>query len=38
MARTGDRCLARDYERLPDTLAGLHFLAFSMLMAHRVVD
>ncbi len=26
------RRLARDYERLPDTLAGLHWLAFLMLM------
>lgn len=26
------RRLARDYERLPDTLAGLHFLAFACLM------
>src|SRR5262245_36469539 len=32
------RRLARDYERLPETLAGLHFLAFAILMAHRVVD
>lgn len=31
------RRLARDYERLPETLAGLHFLAFAILMAHRVV-
>ncbi len=31
------RRLARDYERLPETLAGLHFLAFSMLMLARVV-
>lgn len=31
------RRLARDYERLPETLAGLHFLAFAMLMAHRIV-
>lgn len=31
------RRLARDYERLPDTLRGLHFLAFAILMAHRVV-
>src|SRR5512133_999918 len=29
------RRLARDYERLPDTLAGLHYLAFAMLMAQR---
>ena len=31
------RRLARDYERLPDTLAGLHYLAFVILMLHRVV-
>lgn len=32
------RRLARDYERLPDTLKGLHYLAFAMLMAHRFVQ
>lgn len=31
------RRLARDYERLPDTLAGLHFLAFAMLMLKRFI-
>lgn len=31
------RRLARDYERLADTLAGLHFLAFAMLMLKNVV-
>lgn len=31
------RRLARDYERLPETLKGLHFLAFAMLMAHQFV-
>ena len=31
------RRLARDYERLPQTLAGLHFVAFAMLMAHNFV-
>ena len=31
------RRLARDYERLPTTLAGLHFLAVSCLFLHRVV-
>jgi transposase len=31
------RRLARDYERLPETLRGLHFLAFAILMAHRFV-
>jgi transposase len=29
------RRLARDYERLPETLAGLHLLAFTVLMLHR---
>lgn len=29
--------LARDYERLADTLAALHFLAFAMLMLKNVV-
>jgi len=32
------RRLARDYERLPETLKGLHFLAFAMLMAHRFLQ
>jgi transposase len=31
------RRLARDFERLPDTLKGLHFLAFALLMAHRFI-
>jgi transposase len=31
------RRLARDYERLPETLIGLHFLAFMILMLHRFV-
>jgi len=31
------RRLARDYERLPSTLAGIHFVAFAMLMAHRFI-
>ena len=31
------RRLARDYERLPQTLAGLHFVAFAMLMSSRFV-
>lgn len=31
------RRLARDYERLPETVAGLHFVAFASLMLHRVV-
>lgn len=32
------RRLARDYERLPETLAGLHFLAFAVLMLKRFVE
>jgi transposase len=32
------RRLARDYERLPETLKGLHLLAFAMLMAQRFVQ
>lgn len=31
------RRLARDYERLPETLAGVHFLAFAMLMLKRFI-
>ena len=31
------RRLARDYERLPETLAGLHFVAFAMLMSLRLI-
>ena len=31
------RRLARDYERLPETLAGLHFLAFAILLLKRFV-
>jgi transposase len=31
------RCLARDYERLAATLAGLHFVAFAILMLKRFV-
>jgi transposase len=30
------RRLARDYERLPTTLAGLHFIAFVCLMLTRL--
>jgi transposase len=30
------RRLARDYERLPTTLAGLHFVAFACLMLARI--
>lgn len=32
------RRLARDYERLPQTLAGLHFLAFAILLLSRFVN
>src|SRR5829696_3112310 len=32
------RRLARDYERLPETVAGLHFLAFAILMLKRLVE
>ena len=31
------RRLARDYERLPHTLAGLHFVASAILMLQRAV-
>jgi transposase len=31
------RRLAKDYERLPDVVAGLHFVAFVTLMLHRLV-
>ena len=31
------RRLARDYERLAQTLAGLHFVAFACLMLHRLI-
>ena len=32
------RRLARDYERLPETLVGWHFVAFAILMLKRVVQ
>ena len=32
------RRLTRDYERLPETLAGLHFVAFACLMLVRAVE
>lgn len=32
------RRLARDYERLPQTLAGMHLIAFAVLMLQRFVD
>src|SRR5258708_5192222 len=31
------RRLARDYERLPAVLAGLHFIAFACLLLHQVI-
>jgi transposase len=31
------RRLARDYERLPATVVGLHFLAFACLLLHRLI-
>jgi transposase len=31
------RRLAKDYERPPETVAGLHFVAFACLMVHRLV-
>jgi transposase len=31
------RRLAKDYERLPDVVAGLHFVAFATLMLHRLL-
>ena len=31
------RRLARDYERLPQTLAGMHFLAFAILLLYRFI-
>jgi transposase len=31
------RRLARDYERLPSVLAGLHFLACACLMLHQLI-
>ena len=32
------RRLARDYERLPETLAGLHLVAFTILLLKRAAD
>jgi transposase len=31
------RRLARDYERLPQTVKGLHFIAFACLMLHHLL-
>ena len=35
--KTRFRRLARDYERLPETLAGLHYLAFACIMLARLL-
>src|ERR671916_1446348 len=32
------RRLARDYERLPETVAGLHFVAFACLFLHQAIS
>ena len=32
------RRLARDYQRLPETMAGLHYLAFACLMLSHLAD
>ena len=32
------RRLARDYERLPETVAGLHFVAFACRMLQHMVN
>jgi hypothetical protein len=32
------RRLARDFERLPETLAGLHYLAFACLMVPKAIE
>jgi transposase len=32
------RRLARDYERLPTVLAGLHFIAFACLMLGKLLQ
>ena len=34
---TRSRRLVKDYERLPETVAGLHFVAFVCLMLARAV-
>jgi hypothetical protein len=36
--KTRFRRLVRDYERLTTTLAGLHVVAFAVLMLHRFVS
>jgi len=32
------RRLARDYERLPQVLAGMHFLVFVILLLERILN
>ena len=32
------RRLARDYERLPSTLKGIHFIAFTILMTSKLIN
>jgi hypothetical protein len=32
------RRLVKDYERLPETVAGLHFVANACLMVQRAID
>jgi len=32
------RRLARDFERTPETLRGLHFIAFAILMLHSFIN
>ena len=32
------RKLARDYERLPQTLKGIHFIAFAILMTNKLIN
>ena len=36
LARTTLPALAKDYKRLPETVVGLHFLAFVCLMLQRL--
>ena len=36
LGHTLPKRLVRDYERLPDTLKGLHFAAFACLMLNKV--
>jgi transposase len=36
--KTRIRRLAKDYERLPETVRGLHFVAFTCLIVHQLVS